>query len=274
MRIRDWFDLGPLTVYTYGVLLAAAHLLGLEAGDGARRKAGPRRQPRPSTLASTSSSAQLIVREAAAPRHRLPRLVHGEPQRIADDRPLWRCFLWRPHPRGREWRCVYIRRIGLPLWTTCDVIAPGIALGHVVGRFGCLFAGCCFGRQVAEPHWWTVTFTDPFAATNVGTPLNVPLYPTQLSTRPAPSFLILLRAPRHGGARANRLPDGRSGSTCCSTPSPDSSSSSSAATIAGRSGCFLTSQFISLLLAPLAVVMLAYLSRAKTPEPKRAKKAA
>ena len=24
---------------------------------------------------------------------------------------------------------VYIRRIGLPLWTTCDVFAPGIALG-------------------------------------------------------------------------------------------------------------------------------------------------
>jgi len=37
---------------------------------------------------------------------------------------------------------------------------------------------------------------------------------------------------------------------------------------------FSTSQFISLLLAPLAVAMLVYLSRAKTPEPKRAKKAA
>ena len=40
----------------------------------------------------------------------------------------------------------YIRRVGLPLWTTCDVFAPGIALGHVVGRFGCLFAGCCYGK--------------------------------------------------------------------------------------------------------------------------------
>ncbi len=42
----------------------------------------------------------------------------------------------------------------------------------------------------------------------------------------------------------------------------------------GNVGMFSTSQFISLLLAPLAVVMLAYLSRAKTPEPKRARKAA
>ena len=39
-------------------------------------------------------------------------------------------------------------------------------------------------------------------------------------------------------------------------------------------GMFSTSQFISVLLAPLAIVMLVYLSRAMTPEPKRARKAA
>jgi phosphatidylglycerol:prolipoprotein diacylglycerol transferase len=37
---------------------------------------------------------------------------------------------------------------------------------------------------------------------------------------------------------------------------------------------FSTSQFISILLTPLAIVMLAYLSRVTTPEPKRARKAA
>ena len=37
---------------------------------------------------------------------------------------------------------------------------------------------------------------------------------------------------------------------------------------------FSTSQFISILLAPLAIVMLAYLSRVSAPEPKRARKAA
>ena len=33
----------------------------------------------------------------------------------------------------------------LPFWTTCDMFAPGIALGHVIGRLGCLMAGCCYG---------------------------------------------------------------------------------------------------------------------------------
>ena len=59
-----------------------------------------------------------------------------------------------------------------------DVFAPGIALGHVVGRLGCLFAGCCFGKPTNVP--WAITFTDPFARANVGTPLGVPLHPTQL----------------------------------------------------------------------------------------------
>src|SRR6202008_91164 len=72
----------------------------------------------------------------------------------------------------------YIRRIGLPLWTTCDVFAPGIALGHVVGRMGWFFAGCCYGRPTNLP--WAITFTDQSAQANVGTPLNQPLHPTQL----------------------------------------------------------------------------------------------
>ena len=84
----------------------------------------------------------------------------------------------------------YIRRIGLPLWTTCDVFAPGIALGHVVGRFGCFFAGCCYGKPTTLP--WAITFTDPFAAANVGTPLDVPLHPTQLYEAGAELLILVL----------------------------------------------------------------------------------
>ena len=67
----------------------------------------------------------------------------------------------------------------MPLWTVTDVFAPGIALGHVVGRLGCLFAGCCFGRPTDVP--WAITFHESSSpAQNVGTPLGVPLHPTQL----------------------------------------------------------------------------------------------
>ena len=85
---------------------------------------------------------------------------------------------------------IYIRRIGLPLWTTCDVFAPGIALGHVVGRFGCLFAGCCYGKPTTLP--WGITFRDPFAAANVGTPLGTPLHPTQLYEAGAELLILIV----------------------------------------------------------------------------------
>lgn len=42
----------------------------------------------------------------------------------------------------------------------------------------------------------------------------------------------------------------------------------------GTVGIFSTSQFISILLAPLAIAMLVYLSRGMSPEPKRVAKAA
>src|SRR6476660_5923802 len=98
----------------------------------------------------------------------------------------------------------YIRRIGLPLWTTCDVFAPGIALGHVVGRFGCFFAGCCYGKPTSVP--WAITFTDPFAAANVGTPLGVHLHPTQLYEAGAELLIlgVLLFTERKGRPFAGR----------------------------------------------------------------------
>jgi phosphatidylglycerol:prolipoprotein diacylglycerol transferase len=72
----------------------------------------------------------------------------------------------------------YMRKMRLPLLRTSDVFAPGIALGHGIGRLGCFSAGCCWGVQCDRP--WAVTFTDPAANRLVGVPLGVPLHPTQL----------------------------------------------------------------------------------------------
>jgi len=83
-----------------------------------------------------------------------------------------------------------IQRYKLPVWTTADVIAPGIALGHIIGRFGCLLAGCCYGRPTDVA--WAITFRDPVAAANVGTPLQVPLHPTQLYDAGAEAIILFL----------------------------------------------------------------------------------
>jgi phosphatidylglycerol:prolipoprotein diacylglycerol transferase len=53
-------------------------------------------------------------------------------------------------------------------------------------------AGCCYGKPTTLP--WGVTFTNPIAARLVGTPMGVPLHPTQLYEAAAEfcNFLILV----------------------------------------------------------------------------------
>ncbi len=87
----------------------------------------------------------------------------------------------------------YMRRKGLPGLKTADVFAPGLALGHAIGRMGCFSAGCCWGTECHRP--WAVTFTNPDAHRLVGVPLNVSIHPTQLYEAAAEAviFLILYR---------------------------------------------------------------------------------
>jgi phosphatidylglycerol:prolipoprotein diacylglycerol transferase len=72
----------------------------------------------------------------------------------------------------------YIRRHHMPVLKTCDAFAPGLALGHAIGRLGCFSAGCCYGKPTSLP--WGVVFTNPIAHENSGTPLNIHIHPTQL----------------------------------------------------------------------------------------------
>ncbi len=87
----------------------------------------------------------------------------------------------------------WMRAWRLPALPTADVFAPGVALGHAVGRLGCFAAGCCWG--VACRRGWAVTFTDPEANRLVGVPLGVPLHPTQLyeAVAEAAIFVLLYR---------------------------------------------------------------------------------
>jgi phosphatidylglycerol:prolipoprotein diacylglycerol transferase len=50
----------------------------------------------------------------------------------------------------------YARRERWSFWTLGDVFAPGLALGHAIGRVGCFAAGCCFGKSSTGA--WGVAF--------------------------------------------------------------------------------------------------------------------
>jgi phosphatidylglycerol:prolipoprotein diacylglycerol transferase len=149
----------------------------------------------------------------------------------------------------------------MPLWTTTDVFAPGIALGHVVGRLGCLMAGCCFGRPTSVP--WAITFHDSLAA---GPPLGVPLHPTQLYEAAAEAliFVVLLALERRGRSFAGRTFWAYMLLYAVSRFAIEFYRGDDRGMIFGAVS---TSQFVSLIVVPLAIVMLAILGRRDGPTP-------
>jgi phosphatidylglycerol:prolipoprotein diacylglycerol transferase len=84
---------------------------------------------------------------------------------------------------------LYMRRQNLPILATCDIFAPGIALGQAIGRLGCLSAGCCWGIPTHVP--WAITFRNPQAGELTGVPLGIPLHPTQLYESVADALIFL-----------------------------------------------------------------------------------
>jgi phosphatidylglycerol:prolipoprotein diacylglycerol transferase len=263
----ELLKLGPITVYTYGVLLAAAYLLGLKLAMTRAKSRGldPNRalDLGIAIIVAALVGAKLLLILVDFDKFRQN---PGEILSIVRAGGVFYGGLIAAVAVA-FW---YMWRHRMPLWTTCDVFAPGIALGHAVGRLGCLMAGCCYGRETHVP--WAITFTNPEAAANVGTPLGVPLHPTQLYESAAEALILVLLL---WTEKKGRPFEGR---TFWSYLVLYGISRFVIEFFRGdeRGTVFMfsTSQFISILLAPLAIVMLVYLGRAMTPEPKRARKAA
>lgn len=60
----------------------------------------------------------------------------------------------------------FARKHKIPLRSLMDLVAPYVALGQSIGRIGCFFNGCCYGKPVS----WGIYFPVHHAR----------LYPTQL----------------------------------------------------------------------------------------------
>ncbi|MBU0505789.1 MAG: prolipoprotein diacylglyceryl transferase [bacterium] len=70
------------------------------------------------------------------------------------------------------------RKFHMPFFKIADCFAPALSIGHGLGRLGCFFAGCCFGKQCPIDFPLAVTF--PKIIDGIA-PAGIPLYPTQLT---------------------------------------------------------------------------------------------
>jgi len=188
--------IGPVTLHTYGLLVAAGSLAGLLL---AVRRAAHEGIPSERImdigffvlLAAVIGSRLFFV--AVSPGHYLTHPLDA--LRIWEGGLVFYGGLILAVPTAL-W-CV--KRYRLDTWKIADIFAPSIALGHAIGRLGCFAAGCCYGKEARDLPW-AVIFSNPECLAKTG----VPLHPVQLyeSLGEFIIFLILVtlrRYPSFGG---------------------------------------------------------------------------
>ncbi|MDF1535791.1 MAG: prolipoprotein diacylglyceryl transferase [bacterium] len=180
----ELFHLGPLTVHTYGMFYALGILAAVGLAEHLHRRDG-------GTPGIIADMAFPVVTGVFLGARTLFVLVEHE---YYLRHPIEVLMVWKGglvfyggFIGGALAFIVTVRIRKLDLWDLADSVAPGIALGHALGRLGCFFAGSCYGRPTDVP--WAVTFTDPNSlARDI---LGIPVHPTQLYSS---AFLFFLSA--------------------------------------------------------------------------------
>ena len=167
--------IGPLTVHTYGLLLAVGVGLGLWFLYVQARKQGldaPRIMDAAFyTIIVSLIGAKLILFFGSLSFYlENPRELFS----LARSGGVFQGGL----TFGVIFALWYFYKKKIPTWPTADIIGPALALGHGFGRIGCFSAGCCYGTECALP--WSAVFNNAYGHQLTGIPLNIPLHPVQL----------------------------------------------------------------------------------------------
>lgn len=179
------FRIGPFVLHTYGVFVAMAFLAAIALALREARRVGEDANKILDlcfymlVAAIVGSRILYVLVNWSAFRHDLLEIVriwHGGLVFYGGFIGAVLTALW------------YIRRQSLSFLRTGDIVAPSIAFGQFVGRIGCFFAGCCYGKTCDLP--WAVTFTHADSLA----PKAVPLHPAQVysSLNSLCIFLVLI----------------------------------------------------------------------------------
>ena len=172
---------GPLTIHTYGVLVATGFLLGIGLAVLQAKKEG--------IPSNKIVDLGFYILLSAIIGSRLFFIFINASHYIKNPLDIFK--IWEG---GLVFYGGILFAIPTVIWNIADVFAPSIAIGHSIGRIGCFFAGCCYGKP-AEGLPWAVTFTNPQSLAQIG----IPLHPTQLyeSAGEFINFLILITLRRY-----------------------------------------------------------------------------
>jgi phosphatidylglycerol:prolipoprotein diacylglycerol transferase len=169
------FKLGPLTIHSYGFMMALGVALGLWFIYRQAKKQG--------LDAPRLLDAAFYIMIVALVGAKLILFVGNAGYYFKNPKELmWVARTGGVFQGGLAFGVLfalwYFRRHKMPTWKIADLVVPALALGHGFGRIGCFLAGCCYGTECALP--WKTTFTSEYAHNLTGIPLGTPLHPVQL----------------------------------------------------------------------------------------------
>lgn len=183
------FQLGPVTVHSYGVLVAVAILLGLWLG---RRQAA-----RMGLDAEQVWNIGIYMILGGLVGSKLWYIIENGDYYFSNPAQIFTLATFQAAGvfyggflAALATGIYFIRKSGVHYLALLDAYAAPVALGHGLGRLGCFSAGCCYGKPTDA--WWGVTFHSEYAAQVTGVPLGVRLHPTQLYEAGAELLLLSL----------------------------------------------------------------------------------
>lgn len=165
------FELGPIRIHWYGIMVAVGVLAGLWTSLARARRTGLPTQP------LVDMAPWVVIGGLIGARALFVVMFWRE---FFAEAPVWEVFMiyhgglvfYGGVLGGVLAGLIYAHVKRLPVWRTADVIAPGVLLGYAFGRIGCFLNGCCYGRACELP--WAVRFP---AEHETG---GLPVHPTQL----------------------------------------------------------------------------------------------
>ena len=169
----DVLQVGFLHVRSYGLMLAIAFLAGTWLGLKEARRLGLDPDRLVTVILVTLVASVLGARALYVLEH-----VEEFRRQWGNVLAVWQggLTLYGGVVAGTAAGLIAARRLGMPIWTVADALAPSVALGTMFGRVGCFLNGCCYGRPTHLP-WGVVYPPDSFPGLEFG---DQPLHPSQL----------------------------------------------------------------------------------------------
>ncbi len=173
------FKIGPVTIYSYGVMIALGFIVGIYLARHRAKYDGIN----PDRVIDLG----VYVLISAIVGSRLLHVLLNLKEYLASPREIFMI-----HHGGLAFYggvilavvtgALFLRKKKISFFGMGDTVIPYVALGQAIGRTGCLLNGCCYGKVTSLP--WGIYFPGR----------ELPLHPTQIyfSLNCLAVFLILI----------------------------------------------------------------------------------